>query len=257
MTPARVPVAAPTRAPGGDTCAYVVGDRAALLVDPAARSADLDAALEGRDPAHVAVTHHHPDHVGGVAAYADAFDLTVWAREGRANAFADATGVQPDSTFLPGDVLPTTPPVTVVDAPGHAPEHVAFAAGGDLLTGDLAVESGSVVVGAPGGDMRAYLTSLRRVHARNPERLLPAHGPVIEEPRATCRRLINHRLDRETRVLAAVEEGATSPDEVVEGAYDKDVSHVYDLARATVVAHLEKLAVEDAVRWDGSRAWPP
>ncbi|PSP41884.1 hypothetical protein BRC66_02285, partial [Halobacteriales archaeon QH_2_66_30] len=57
-------------------------------------------------------------------------------------------------------------------------------------------------------------------------------------------------------VLAAVERGARTPDEIVERAYDKDVSHVYDLARATVVAHLEKLAVEDAVRWDGARARP-
>jgi glyoxylase-like metal-dependent hydrolase (beta-lactamase superfamily II) len=256
MTVRRVPVAAPTRAPDGETCAYVVGGTEPLLVDPPDRSADLDSVLEDRKPAHLAVTHHHPDHVGAVAAYAREFDLTVWARRGRADEFADATGVRPDRTFSPGDILPTTPPVTVLDTPGHAPEHVAFAVGDDLVTGDLAVASGSVVVGAPGGDMRAYLSSLRRVHARDPARLLPAHGPIIDDPRATCRRLIEHRLDREARVLAAVESGARTPDEVVERAYDKDVSHVYDLARATVVAHLEKLAVEDAVRWDGSRARP-
>lgn len=256
MTLCRVPVAAPTRAPEGETAAHVVGEGAALLVDPADRSAELDDALSGREPAHIAVTHHHPDHVDAVAAYAREFDLTVWARRGRTDEFADATGVRPDRTFSPGDILPTTPPVTVLDTPGHAPEHVAFAVGDDLVTGDLAVASGSVVVGAPGGDMRAYLSSLRRVHARNPARLLPAHGPIIDDPRATCRRLIEHRLDREERIRAAVEEGARTPEAIVETAYDKDVSAVFDLARATVVAHLEKLAVEDAVRWDGSRARP-
>jgi len=254
--PARVPVAAPTCAAGGETCAYVVGDRAGLLVDPAARSAGLDAALEQRDPAHVAVTHHHPDHVGAVAAYARECDLTVWGRGGRADAFEAATGIRPDRTFGSGDVIPSVPPVTVLDTPGHAPEHVAFAAGGELVTGDLAVASGSVVVGAPSGDMRAYLTSLRRVHARDPERLLPAHGPVIDDPRATCQRLLAHRLDREMRIRAAVRDGAVTPDAILEEAYEKDVSDVYDLARATVVAHLEKLAVEGAVRWDGSRARP-
>lgn len=154
---ARVPVATPTRAPGGETCAYVVGETKALLVDPAARTGDLDEALAVRDPAHVAVTHHHPDHVGGVAEYASEYDLTVWARRGRTDAFADATGIQPDRTFVPGGTIPTTPAATVLDTPGHAPGHVAFAVGGAsgaaqeaLVTGDLAVANGSVVVGAPG-----------------------------------------------------------------------------------------------------------
>ena len=77
MTVRRVPVAAPTRAPDGETCAYVVGGTEPLLVDPPDRSADLDSVLEDRKPAHLAVTHHHPDHVGGVAAYASEFDPTV------------------------------------------------------------------------------------------------------------------------------------------------------------------------------------
>jgi len=42
----------------------------------------------------------------------------------------------------------------------------------------------------------------------------------------------------------------------VDAAYEKDVSDVRDLARATVRAHLEKLAVEGHVRWDGERARP-
>ena len=253
---ARLPVSAPTRAPGGETAAYVIGTADALLVDPVERADDIDAALTARDASHVAVTHHHPDHVGAVAEYARRFDLTVWARVGRADAFAAATGRQPDRTFTHGDSLPATPPVRVVETPGHAPEHVAFAADGELLTGDLAVASGSVVVGAPEGDMRAYLSSLRRLHARNPKRLLPAHGPVIEEPRATCERLLTHRLDREARVRRAVQEGVSTPDALVEAVYKKDVSDAYDLARATVVAHLEKLAVEGDVRWEGSRAQP-
>jgi ribonuclease/clavin/mitogillin len=243
----RVPVEAPTRAPTGRTAAYVVGDGDALLIDPPARDGSVDAAIAEQGATHVAVTHHHPDHVGAVAACAREFDLTVWARAGRAGAFAEATGVEPHKTFLPGETLPTIPPTAVVDTPGHAPEHVAFEAGDRLVTGDLAVARGSVVVGAPEGDVRAYLSSLRRIHARDPEQLLPAHGPVIDDPRETCRRLIAHRLDREARVLAAVERGATTPDEVVESAYDKDVSAVYDLARATAVAHLEKLAVEGKI----------
>jgi ribonuclease/clavin/mitogillin len=249
----RVSVPVDTRAPTGDTNAYLVGDAGGVLVDPADRTDDLDAVADRAD--HVVVTHHHPDHVGGVAAYAD--DRTVWARTGRTEAFTAATGVRPDRTFAEGTTVPTDGgEVTVLDTPGHAPEHVALSAPDGVVVGDLAVAAGSVVVGAPEGDMRAYLTSLRRVRALSPDRLYPGHGPVVDDPEATCDRLIGHRLDRETRVRTAVDEGHETPDALLEAAYEKDLSGVRDLARATVVAHLEKLAVEGQVRWDGRRAHP-
>ena len=251
----RFSLGAATRAPTGETNAYVVGEDDGLLVDPAARDGELDAAV-GAAAGHVAVTHCHPDHVGAVASYAREFDLTTWALAGRTAAFEAATGTEPDRTFVPGGTIPAAGGVGVLDTPGHAPGHVAFSTPDGLLTGDLAVSEGSVVVGAPEGDMRAYLTSLRRVHARDPDRLYPGHGPVIGEPRETCTRLVAHRLDREHHVLAAVREGNRTPTAIVEAAYDKDVSSVFELARATVIAHVEKLAVEGKLDFDGETARP-
>ncbi|KAA9396855.1 MBL fold metallo-hydrolase [Haloarcula sp. CBA1130] len=253
----RADVSVPTRAPTGSTAAYVCGDEAALLVDPADTDDALDSLLNDRTLAHIAVTHHHPDHAGAVAHYARETNATVWARRGRASAFEAATGVSPDRLFSDGTTIPTdVGRVTVLDTPGHAPEHVAFTTDGTVVSGDLAVAEGSVVVGAPEGDVRAYLTSLRRLHARNPDMLLPSHGPRIENPRETCARLIDHRLERERRVRAAVNDGADTLEEVLDGAYEKDLTGVRDLARATVLAHLEKLAVEGAISWDGERALP-
>ena len=177
----RIPVAVPTRAPTGRTACYVLGSEEALLVDPPAPDERVEAELDRVE--NVAVTHHHPDHVGAVAEYAEAADATVWCRRGRLEAFASATGAAPD-------------------------------------------------------------------------RLLPAHGPEIEEVRATCERLIAHRLDRERRVRAAVEAGNRTVADIMEAAYDKDLTGVEDLAGATVRAHLEKLRHEGHVRWDGSRADP-
>jgi glyoxylase-like metal-dependent hydrolase (beta-lactamase superfamily II) len=149
----------------------------------------------------------------------------------------------------------------VLETPGHAPDHVAlaFGAGGEtgVVCGDLAVAEGSVVVGGSGGDMTAYLDSLRRVRERDPGRLYPGHGPTIDDPETTLSRLIDHRLDRERSVLAAVEAGAETPEAVTDAAYDKDLSGVWDLAVATVVAHLEKLAAEGRIAFDGERARPP
>jgi len=253
----RADVSVPTRAPTGSTAAYVCGDEAALLVDPPDAGDALDSLLSDRSLAHIALTHHHPDHAGAVAHYARETGATVWARRGRASAFEAATGITPDRLFSGGTTIPTDAgPVTVIDTPGHAPEHVAFATDGAVVSGDLAVAEGSVVVGAPEGDVRAYLASLRRLHARNPDVLLPGHGPRIETPRETCARLINHRLARERRVRDAVHDGAATLDEILEAAYEKDLTGVRDLARGTVLTHLEKLAVEGAISWDSERAAP-
>lgn len=258
MDVSRVSVSVPAGAPSGATNAYLLGGKDALLVDPALRSAELDSAITDVD--HIAVTHHHPDHIGAVREYADETGAMVWARQGRERSFTAATGTNPDRTFHGGTTIEAGDGrIRVLETPGHAPEHVGFAIEDEetrerLLVGDLAVASGSVAVVTPDGDMRAYLGSLRRVHARNPEVLYPGHGPAICDPRPTIRDLINRRLDREQRVLAAVESGAAIPSEITDDAYEKDVSDVRALAEATVKSHLEKLAVEGKVAWDGTRA---
>ena len=258
----RVPVPVDTRAPGGTTNAYVAGK---LLVDPAARTDALDAAVgldaggerEGERVAvdAIAVTHTHPDHVGAVAEYADLTGASVLAHADHVDRLSEATGVEPDGAFGGGETVGDTE-VRAVDTPGHAPDHVGFAVRREidsaipataLLCGDLAVAEGSVVVGAPEGDLREYLASLEHVRDAGYDRLCPGHGPAIDDPEAVCDRLIDHRLDRERAILAAVEGGANDVDEVVEGAYEKDLTGVADLARATVAAHLEKLLAEGRI----------
>ena len=250
MNPTRIPIPVETAAPGGETNSYVLGSERALLVDPAAETPRLDEVCGGVE--HLLVTHTHPDHVGGVAAYADR--ATVWAHAGYEGRFERATGVSPDRLFGPGTRIETDAgPVEVLTTPGHAPDHVALASDGGMVVGDLAVATGSVVVGSRDGDMRGYLTALRRLHARNPRRLYPGHGPVIDEPRAVLERLIAHRLRRERAVLRAVSEGARTVAAVTDAAYAKDLSGVRELAESTVKAHLDKLAVEGRVEWDGER----
>ncbi len=249
----RIPLDVPTRAPGGQTAAYLLGTDECLLVDPAAADERIETRIDR--VTHIAVTHHHPDHVGHVAEYAAKADATVWCRHGREAAFIRATGIEPDRTFREGTAISVdNDSVLVRETPGHAPEHVAFGFDAGMLIGDLAVSEGSVTVNAPEGDMRAYLTSLRRIRTMAPDRLFPAHGPVIEDPKATCERLIRHRLDRERRVFAAVNAGNRTVSDILDSAYDKDLEGVRDLAGMTVRAHLEKLHHEGRIRWDGSRA---
>lgn len=236
---------------------YLIGRDNALLVDPAARNDTLDAAVANRTVDHIAVTHHHPDHVGSVSEYAAETGATVWARQGREELFTEATDTSPDRTFRGGTAIETGDgTVRILETPGHAPEHVAYVINDETLrffVGDLAMASSSVVVGAPEGDMRAYLGSLRRVYARNPDVLYPGHGSVIDDPRTVIGELTDHRLDREQRVLRAIESGASTVPDITDAAYEKDVSAVRGLAEATVEAHLEKIAAEKRVEWDGER----
>jgi ribonuclease/clavin/mitogillin len=244
----RVPVPVEGRVPTGATNAYLLADE--LLIDPAGRTDDLDAAVDAAEIGHIAVTHAHPDHVGAVEDYAVETGATVWCRRGFESRFAAAAGIDPDRTFVEGTQLPVGDGVNVIDTQGHAPDHVAFETESGTLCGDVAIAEGSVAVAAPEGDLRGYLVALRRLHARQPPRLLPGHGPIIDDPRAACLRLLGHRLDRERRVLAAVRGGAVDIDAVVDAAYDKDITGFEDLARATVVAHIEKLDVEGRVAFD-------
>lgn len=249
----RVAVPVATRWPDGRTNAYVVGETDALLVDPPAVTAELTDVVDARDVAHIAVTHAHRDHAGAVDHYAERCDATVWARAGREHRFGRVARTAPNRTFREGTAVG---PATVLETPGHAPDHVAFRVGDVALVGDLAVAEGSVFVGGEDGDMRAYLVSLRRLYHADLGRLYPGHGGVVEAPRATLERLLAHRRDRERQVLGAVESGARALEAVTDAAYAKDLTGVVDLARLTVAAHLEKLAAEGRVRWDGERAAP-
>lgn len=253
----RVPVETDARSIG-TTNAYVVGSAPAVVVDPGAASAELVETCSQQGVEHVLATHAHPDHVGGVADLAATLDAQVWARAGFESRFVDAADVAPDQSFETGARFAVggddsdEVAIQVLDAPGHAPDHVAFGLGGSALVGDLAVAEGSVAVAAPDGDVAAYLDTLRRLRGRGFERLYPGHGAVIDDPDAVLARLADHRLDRERRVLQAVRAGAGTLDAVLDKAYDEDLTGVRDLAEGTVVAHLEKLAADGEVEWDPS-----
>ena len=102
--------------------------------------------------------------------------------------------------------------------------------------------------------MTDYLDSLRRLRELpNLKLLLGGHGPAIASPYGKIDEYINHRLDREAKILSAVQQGANSPSAIVELVYTDVSPKAYPMAERAVLAHLEKLQAEGAIQVTGGR----
>ena len=193
--------------------------------DEAHLSAVLDAAggsLEG-----IVLTHDHFDHAQGAPRLA--------AMSG------DVPVLHPGAGDEAG-------PFQVVRSPGHSPDSVCLLHGHVCFSGDTVLGAGSVFVPAGGGGLVAYLEALDRLRQLELGAICPGHGPIVWEPRERIVEYIEHRLERERKVLAAIEAGARSKDEILDRAWDDapidTIPMLRAAAAATLDAHLEKLEAE-------------
>ncbi len=250
------PLVTPTLPPATHTNAYVLGTGEAVLVDPGSpyerEIGWLREALEalpgrlGRRVGAIWLTHHHPDHVGGVEAMRRALGVQVLAHPAAAERLA-AAGLRVDGELAGGEriVLGGEPPfpVRVLHTPGHARGHLSFfdETYGSLVAGDAVSGLSTIVVDPPEGDMDAYLGSLERLRELGPSTLFPAHGPPITAAAARLEEYLEHRLWREDRVLAAWRSGLREPAAMLATVYDDVPAVAHPLAERQIVAHLERL----------------
>ncbi len=157
----------------------------------------------------IVVTHGHPDHFPAAAPLARATGAPVYAHAGAL--------FPHDRTMAEGDrVSVGTATLRVLEAPGHARDHVVFYLEDEraLFTGDVILGRGTVVVAPPGGDMRAYQATLRRLRDEfaDATAIYGGHGPEIRTPADTIAFYIKHREERESAILSVLGEGpATIP----------------------------------------------
>jgi glyoxylase-like metal-dependent hydrolase (beta-lactamase superfamily II) len=241
---------------------WLIPGRVSTLIDAGtgepAHLAALSEALGTTTLTQVLVTHAHTDHAAGGPAIAGSmpsvrFRKMLWPER-------DAKWPVPYEPLLDGDVVEAgDDTLTVVHTPGHAPDHLCFwhEPTRTVFAGDLAVKGTTVWIPANlQGDLGAYLASLERVRALNPARLLPAHGPIIENPDEVLRGYIAHRLEREQQILEAMQRGDSTPDEITARVYRGLKPQLLPMAREGVTAHLIKLEREQRIRRDGDR-WQP
>jgi glyoxylase-like metal-dependent hydrolase (beta-lactamase superfamily II) len=200
------------------TNSYIV-DR--WVVDPGpALPSHLDAIRRAANGSidGVVLTHSHADHAEG----AELLDAPVTLPSD-----GDAVG-----------------PFTALATPGHSPDSVCLLMGRVCFTGDTVLGEGSVFIAPGEGSLSAYLDSLRRLRSLDLSVLCPGHGPYVWDPAAKLDEYIAHRLDRERRLVEALESGLRTEEALLDAAWPEVPAALRPAAALTLAAHLEKLGSE-------------
>ncbi len=258
------PLRTPTLPPATHTNCYVVGNGELLIVDPGAsdpaeceRLFSFLRALgsEGMAPKAVLLTHHHLDHVGGALPLKRKLGLPIWCHEQTATRLPDS----PDRLVADGESLPLTGDVPMsfaaVHTPGHARGHLCLIdeRSKAAIVGDMVAGVGTIVIDPPEGDMSDYLAQLRRLQGLGVGTLYPAHGPAIADGPAKLTEYLDHRAEREERVLEAIRAGCSAVEEIVPAAYADVAAVMHPIAARSTEAILIKLLREKKVNRKGER----
>jgi glyoxylase-like metal-dependent hydrolase (beta-lactamase superfamily II) len=195
--------------------------------------------------AGILLTHDHSDHAGAVPRLRAALDAPLAA--------ARPAG-KGDLTLSDGN---RHGPFEVIATPGHAPDHLAYIYERVCFTGDAVLGEGSVFIAPDPGALSGYLAALERLQARELDVLCPGHGPPVWEARAKLDSYIAHRLERESRLLAALASGLRQPDELLDAAWTEIPRRLRPAAAFTLAAHLDKLDEEGRLPADVVRPATP
>jgi PAS domain S-box-containing protein len=243
-----------------------------VIIDPASPYEEEQTALaacvddflaEGRHLREIILTHHHPDHVGGVRALTEHLKNRTTIAAHRLTAEALRGTISIDRSIEDNEIIELDGSQRIVlralHTPGHARGHLCFyeERTGAVVTGDMIVGLGSILIDPPEGDMRDYLNSLERLTALpNLSVLFGAHGTAIGNPRAKIAEYIAHRLEREENILRAVREGLGTIPEIVERVYTDVPPKAHGMAARAVLAHLENSSRIISSRASVSRTLP-
>ncbi len=250
------------------TGVYIIGTHDVAVIDPGPDLPEhieaLRGALAGLNVTHILVTHTHTDHspaakwlkqYTGAKTYAYGPHGSGKAEEGVKVEEGGDMDFVPDVAVRDGDIIAGNGwTMECVFTPGHTSNHMCFALKEEkaLFTGDHVMGWSTTVVTPPDGDMRAYMASLKKLLARDDAVLYPTHGAPVTDPRPFIQAYIDHRLERERQVLAAVGDGLSTIPEMVARMYVDVDTRLHPAAARSVQAHLIQLEQEGRVVRDGT-----
>lgn len=250
---------------GDGTWVHLLGDERLVVIDPGPADPGhvdaLEAAIGGRPVEAILITHTHRDHSPAGAPLSARTGAPIWGCAplvvpGDQEAGFD-TGYTPDRVLADGEMLDLAGQrIEVVHTPGHTSNHLCFAAGERLFSGDHVMGWSTTVVIPPDGHMGAYMASLAKLQRRSEILYRPAHGEPVEDPQRLLRGLLTHRVQRERQLLRLVAEQPGTLEDVTARAYPALDPRLIPAARATALAHLITLREQGAVACVEER-WTP
>lgn len=236
------------------TCSYIVGDGEVAILDPGpedeAHLQRLLAATKGERVAYVVITHTHRDHSPLAAQLAAATGAEIVGARPHVPRPGAPQGLDAshDLAYAPARVLGDGESIafgdhrlTALATPGHASNHLCFVWGDALFSGDHVMAWSTSIVAPPDGVMADYMASLERLRDRNETVYWPGHGGPVRDPKRYVRGLITHRRQRETAILARLQEGPATIAEIVERNYVGLAPGLKGAAALSTLAHMEDL----------------
>jgi len=250
------------------TQTYLVGEEELVVIDPGPDLPEhvdaIVAALDGRNLAAIACTHTHRDHSPASRALkamtgAPIIGCAPLALESigpRADASFDKQ-YAPDKILTDGEAIEFDggKRLIAVATPGHTSNHLCFAFGDSLFTGDHVMGWSTTVVVPPDGDMAAYMKSLDILRQRGDRIYYPAHGPAVTKPAQLVRGMIGHRLQRERQILKLLDAGPRDIPDIVANAYPGLDQRLVPAAGGSVLAHLVDLERRGLVEGGEGETW--
>ncbi len=193
----------------------------------------------------ILLTHGHPDHAPAAPLLAAATGARTLAHRFSAAPHDDV--LEDEAELRVGDLQ-----IVAIEAPGHTLEHLVFyeRESAALFTGDTILGTGTVVIAPPGGAMRPYQATLRRLldEFGDARTICCGHGPIVTTPRAKIEEYIEHRQRREAELLAALAAGPQTIPDLVERIYRDADMRLWAAAARQMLAYLLALEEEHRVR---------
>ncbi len=224
------------------TNTWVVGEGPAAVIDPGPDDPEhlYRVTHEAGEVSAILLTHDHEDHAAGAALLSEATGAPVLAYRPP----ADGRQIRDGFELRVGGAT-----LQAIHVPGHSHDSMAFFVRqvSALFTGDSVLGTGTSLIDPPEGDLVHYLRSLRRMQELRARVIYPGHGPVIYDAQGKLEEYVAHRGLREQQVLASLEDGLSTVDDMVFDIYEEYPPEVYPLAARTVLAHLLKLEREGRV----------
>ena len=239
---------------GAGTNTYLVGsaDDIAVLDPGPPIDAHIEAILGAAGDAisRIVCTHTHPDHSPGAALLAQRLGVPMVGALSADNQHQDLT-FRPDIHLSDDDLIEGADwTLRALATPGHVDNHFCFLLEeeGLVFAGDHIMNGSTVVIVPPGGNMQAYINSLRKLLDYPVTAIAPGHGEIIPDCRGEVAKLVRHRLMREQKVLSGLRRtGRANLDTLVVAVYDDVDPTLHEWAKLSLLAHLIKLNQEGKV----------